>query len=116
MAQSRISRISLFSIAIAAASAAALSLPATASAEYLHPASGEASFIVHPEHFNSTRTRAQVAAEAAAAVQAGSLASGNRAYPPTRLTSSTKTRQQVIEELRNETPAERAARRTLYRH
>ncbi len=57
----------LSSLIAAAAAVIALGLPGLASAEYWHPASNEAGVVVHPEHFQSTKTRAQVRAETVAA-------------------------------------------------
>ena len=49
------------------AASAALLLPGMASAAgYIHPANNEAGAVVHPEHFKSSKTRAQVTAEAEA--------------------------------------------------
>jgi hypothetical protein len=97
----------LFSTIASIATVAVLSLPGMASAEYWHPANNEAGVVVHPDHFKSEKTRAQVKAEAAAATQQGRLSYGNSNYPmPVPEVGPGKTRQQVINELLNESPAE----------
>src|SRR5574337_1117542 len=102
------SRLSLFSVIASVAAVAAFTLPGVASAAYWHPVSGEASFITHPEHFKSDTTRAQVEAQAAAAMRQDGVSFGETAILPAMpATTSSKTRQQVIDELRNETPTER---------
>lgn len=97
-----------------AVAAIALGLPGLASAEYWHPANNEAGVVVHEEHFQSTKTRAQVQAEIAAARQQGCMSFGEGDYPcATPDKGPGKTRAQVIDELRNESAAERAARLSL---
>jgi hypothetical protein len=56
-------RLSLSSMIAAATAVVALGLPGMASAAYEHPANNEKGVIVHPEHFKSEKTRAQVKAE-----------------------------------------------------
>ncbi len=108
-------RLSISSMFAAAAAVAALGLPGLASAAYEHPANNEQGIVVHPEHFKSDKTREQVRAEAETAMQQGRLSYGESNYPlPMQATVSNKTRQQVTDELRNESPAEREARRQLY--
>ena len=108
-------RLSLSSMIAAATALVALGLPGMASAAYEHPANNEKGVIVHPEHFKSEKTRAQVRAEAEAAMRQGSLSYGESNYPmPVPNVGPGKTRQQVINELRSESPAERAARLRLY--
>ena len=107
-------RLSLSSM-IAAAAVAALGLPGMASAAYEHPANNEKGVIVHPEHFKSDKTRAQVKAEAEAAMQQGRLSYGESNYPiRTPDAGPGKTREQVTNELLSESPAEREARLRLY--
>ena len=107
-------RLSLSSM-IAAAAVAALGLPGMASAAYEHPANNEKGVIVHPEHFKSEKTREQVIAETKAAMQQGLLSYGESNYPiRTPDAGPGKTREQVINELLSESPAERAARLRLY--
>ena len=108
-------RLSLSSM-IAAAAAAALGLPGMASAAYEHPANNEKGVIVHPEHFKSEKTRAQVKAEAEAAMRQGLLSYGESNYPirTPDAAGPGKTREQVINELRSESPEERDARLRLY--
>lgn len=74
-------RLSLSSMIAAAAAVAALGLPGMASAAYEHPANNETGVIVHPEHFKSEKTRAQVIAETKAAMQQGRLSYGESNYP-----------------------------------
>jgi hypothetical protein len=52
-----------------------------ASAAYEHPANNEKGVIVHPEHFKSEKTRAQVKAETEAAMRQGRLSYGESNYP-----------------------------------
>ena len=95
------------------AASAALLLPGMASAAgYIHPANNEAGAVVHPEHFKSSKTRAQVIADAEAAVRQGGTSRFNAGvYPaPAPQTGAGKTRLEVINELINETPAQRDAR------
>jgi hypothetical protein len=95
------------------AASAALLLPGVASAAgYMHPANNEAGVVVHPEHFQSSKTRAQVVAEAEAAVRQGGTSRFNASVYPAASpqTGAGKTRQEVINELLNETPAQREAR------
>ena len=108
-------RLFLSSMIAAAAAVAALSLPGMASAAYEHPANNEKGVIVHPEHFKSEKTRAQVKAEAEAPMREGRLSYGESNYPiRTPDAGPGKTREQVINELRSESPVERDARLRLY--
>ncbi len=108
-------RLSLSSMIAAATAVVALGLPGMASAAYEHPANNEKGVIVHPEHFKSEKTRAQVKAETEAAMRQGLLSYGESNYPiRTPDVSSGKTREQVINELLSESPAERSARLRLY--
>lgn len=104
-----------FSSLIAAATAVvALGLPGVASAEYWHPANNESGVVVHPEHFQSTKTRAQVQADTMDALRQGCLPIGKTNYPcATPDTGPGKTRAQVRDELLNEPAAARAARLSL---
>lgn len=96
--------------------AAAIALPSLsfASSQW-HPSNGEAGFTYHPDHFKSTKTRADVLAELEAARKDGTLALMQRNAPiPPKATGPGKTREQVISELRNESPAERRARMHMH--
>ncbi|MET4578230.1 DUF4148 domain-containing protein [Ottowia thiooxydans] len=102
---------SFSSLIVAVAIAATLGLPGIASAAYEHPASNEAGVVVHSEHFKSEKSRAQIKAEAEAAIHQGRLSYGESNYPrPLPRVGPGKTREDVINELRNESPTERDAR------
>ena len=108
-------RLSLSSMIAAVAAVVTLGLPGMASAAYEHPANNEIGVIVHPEHFKSEKTRAQVKADAEAAMRQGRLSYGESNYPIRTLDAGPgKTREQVVNELRSESPAERDARLRLY--
>lgn len=90
-----------------------------AASGYWHPANNEAGFTTHPDHFKSSKTRAEVRAETEAAMrQQGGLSRFNsNSYPaPVQANGPGKTRQQVIDELVNETPAARAERESMLRN
>ena len=95
--------------------ALAMTLPVVAQANSVyHPAPGEPGFTEHPDHWKSTKTRAQVMAELEAARKDGTLALMQRNAPlPMKATGPGKTRQQVIAELLNESPEQRRARAEL---
>ncbi len=108
-------RPSLTSLIVALAAVATLGLPGIASAAYEHSANNEKGVIVHPEHFKSDKTRAQVQAEAEGAARQGLLSYGESNYPsPAPSAGPGKTREEVVRELLSETPAERNARMQLY--
>lgn len=101
------------------AAATALALPGVAmAAGYMHPANNEAGVTIHPSHFQSNTTRAQVVAQAEAAVrEGGSARFRNSAFPaPAPQTGAGKTRQEVINELLQETPAQRQEREMSMRN
>ncbi|ROR41495.1 DUF4148 domain-containing protein [Diaphorobacter sp. C33] len=105
----------LFSVIASVAAVAALGLPTMAFAGYWHPANNEAGVVVHPEHFKSDRTREQVRAETVTAVRQDRLSYGESSFPePAPSTASTRTRQQVIDEMRNETSTQHRQRQSLY--
>jgi len=92
--------------------AAALAMPALAqaSAEW-HPTLRGAGYTYHPDHFQSTKTRAQVMAEVDAARTSGTPASiGHNVPLPLASTGPVKSRQQVVDKMRNESPQDRRAR------
>jgi len=104
-------RISLPLALAGVATAITLALPGTASAAYEHPANNEQGVTVHPDHFVSQKTRAQVKAETEAALKQGGLSFGESSFPREIPSSgSSKTREQVIQELRDESPSAREAR------
>lgn len=96
--------------------ALAMTLPVLAQANSLyHPAQGEVGFTEHPDHWKSTKTRAQVMAEVEAARKDGTLALMQRGAPlPIKNTGPAKTRQQVIDEMRSESPMQRQLRQEQY--
>jgi len=93
-----------------------MTLPVLAQANSLyHPAQGEVGFTEHPDHWKSTKTRAQVIAEVEAARKDGTLALMQRGAPlPIKNTGPAKTRQQVIDEMRSESPMQRQLRLEQY--
>lgn len=95
--------------------ALALTLPVLVQANSVyHPASGEIGFTEHPDHWKSTKTRAQVLAEVDAARKDGTLVLIQRGAPlPQKSTGPAKTRQQVIDEMLNEPADARRARLAL---
>lgn len=110
-------RLSLSTVIASVAAVAAFGLPGMASAEYMHSANNETGVVVHPEHFKSEKTREQIRAETEAAVRQGRLSYGESNFPrgaEAAPATSSKTRQQVIDEMLNETAAQREARQRLY--
>lgn len=96
--------------------AAALAMPALsyANSEW-HTPIGEAVVTYHPDHVQSKKTRAEAQAEVEAARKDGTLEKMSRGAPlPPKSTGPAKTRQQVIDELRNQTPEERRAQAQLH--
>ncbi|GAB2812621.1 hypothetical protein GCM10027276_11760 [Comamonas piscis] len=83
----------------------------------LHSAPTEKGYELYPAHAQPGKSRAQVQAETAEALQKrglNALRSSN--YPPMPESSaSSKTRQQVVDEYSRETPAERKARLQMFR-
>ena len=96
--------------------ALAMTLPVMAQANSLyHPANTDAGYTEHPDHWKSTKTRAQVMAEVEAARKDGTLALMQRGAPlPIKNTGPAKTRQQVIDEMRSESPMQRQLRLEQY--
>lgn len=107
-------RFNKFTLAVAAVISAA-ALPGLSQANSIyHPASGEAGFTYHPDHFKSTKSRADVRAEIEAARKDGTLALMQRGAPvPIKGVGPAKTRQQVIDEMRSESAEQRRARMEL---
>lgn len=95
---------------------AAITLPGLSFANSVwHPASGEAGFTDHPDHFKSTKTRADVRTELEAARKDGTLALMQRGAPvPAKAVGPGKMRQEVLNEVHNESPAARRARMELH--
>ena len=110
-------RLSLSALIASVAAVAAFGLPGMASAEYMHPANNQAGVVVHPEHFKNEKTREQVRAETEAAMRQGRLSYGQSNFPrgaEAAPSTSSKTRQQVINEMRSEPATQREARQMLY--
>ncbi len=91
---------------------ATLALPGLSQATSVyHAASGEAGSTYHPDHAVNGKSRAEVLAELEGARRDGTLALLQRGAPlPAKIAGPAKTRQQVIDELRSESPEERRAR------
>ena len=104
-----------FRLALVPAVAFAFTLPMAAQANSVwHLGPGEAGVTYHPDHFKSTKTRAQVMAEVEAARKDGTLALLQRGEPlPIKSSEPPKSRQQVIDEMRAESPDSRRARLEL---
>lgn len=92
--------------------AVVLALPALANASSIwHPAANEAGVTYQPEHFKSSKTRDDAAKEVAAARKDGTLSQGEHVVVQAAASSGPgKTRQQVVDEMRNASPQERRAR------
>ena len=97
---------------VLALAVAAITLPSLSFANSVwHPANGEAGFTYHPEHFKSAKSRADVLADLEAARKDGSLWFLQRGMPVSvRNAGPSKTREQVIGEMRNESAEVRRAR------
>lgn len=77
---------------------------------------GRSGFTFHPDHSTSTKTRADVLRELEQAKADGSYFYLQRGLPvPMRFGGPGKTREEVIKELVNMTPQERAYMNELYR-
>ncbi|MEX8193801.1 DUF4148 domain-containing protein [Comamonas guangdongensis] len=99
------------------AASAALILPGAAMADsYWHPANNEAGVKTYPEHFRSSKTRGQVRAEAETALRQGGASRFNSGAYPADVPQavSGRSRQEVVQELLNETPAQREARQRAF--
>lgn len=85
--------------------------------EYIHQVPTEKGYVTYPEHFQSSKTRNDAQLEASQAVKSGgsSRFSGNNFPASNDYQKSNKTRQDVINELKNETPAQRKERLELLR-
>lgn len=105
-----------FRIALVPAFAAiALALPiASQASAVMHPGYGDNGDTLHLEYLKSDKTRAQVHAEAVEAIKNGTLPALTEGALPPQTFTSTKTRTQVVQELLNETPAERQLRNLQY--
>lgn len=90
----------------------AAALPGLSQATSLyHAANTDAGYTYHPDHAKNGKTRAQVLAELEAARKDGTLALMQRNEPlPIKSTGPGKTRQEVIDEMRNESPEARRIR------
>jgi len=92
-----------------------IALPGLAhAASIYHADSSEAGFTYHPDHAKNGKSRAEAAAELEASRKDGTLAIMQRGAPlPIKSAGPAKTRQQVIDEMRNESPEQRRARMAL---
>jgi hypothetical protein len=79
---------------------------------YIHATATEQGYKVYPDHFRSEVTRAEVIAQAREAVtQGGSSRFADQRFPATyQASGSSLTRQEVIQQLLDETPSQRASR------
>lgn len=107
----------LFAIAASAIALAAPTLSMASSA--VHFVGGELGYVEHPGFVKSTKSRAEVSAEAVTALKDGSLfderLSTQFSLPlPKANVGTAKTRAEVQAELRAETPAQRDARMRMY--
>lgn len=107
-------RFHKFAIATVAA-LSAIALPGLSRATSIyHAANGEAGFTYHPDHATNGKSRAEVLAELEAARKDGTLALIQRGAPvPIKQAGPAKTRQQVIDEMRSESPEQRRQRLAL---
>ena len=106
-------RFEKFAVAITITSTLALPGLSQATSVY-HAASGEAGFTYHPEHAVNGKSRAEVLVELEAARKDGTLALIQRGAPlPVKNVGPARTRQQVIDEMRNESPEQRRGRLEL---
>lgn len=96
--------------------AVALVAPSVALADSeWHFTGGEAGYTSFPDHVKSTKTRAEVLGELEQAKADGSYYYLQRGVPaPSRNTGPGKTREEVVNELVNMTPEERARMKELY--
>ena len=96
--------------------AAVLVVPTAAQANSLwHPAPGDQGFTFHPDHSTSTKTRAEVLRELEQAKADGSYFYLQRGLAvPSRASGPGKTRAEVLKELVDMTPTERAYMNELY--
>jgi|LNAP01.1.fsa_nt_gb hypothetical protein len=94
-----------------------MAVPALSQANSIwHESNGESDRYV-PEHWSSTKTRADVLAELDAAKADGTMSKIQRGLAvPVKNAEAPKTRQQIIDELRNESPQARSARAELLRN
>jgi len=100
--------LSLIALAIAA--------PGLVSASSLyHPAGGEEGFTTHPDHFQSSLSRGDVLESVTVAREDGTLAILARGGAlPVKATGPSKTREQVQQEYRNMSSAEKKRIQELY--
>ena len=93
----------------------AIALPGLSQATSLyHAAGGEAGFTYHPDHATNGKARTEVLAELETARKDGTLALIQRGAPlPIKNAGPAKSRQQVIDEIRSESPEQRRARMEL---
>lgn len=107
----RFNKFTLATVAVISSTA----LPGLSQAYSIHhAASGEVGVTYHPDHAEDAKSRADVLAETEAARKDGTLALMQRGAPlPITNAGPAKTRQQVIDEMRRESPEQRRARMEL---
>lgn len=100
-----------FAVTFSALAMSLMAAPAMADS-YIHATTTEQGYKVYPDHFRSEVTRAEVIAQAREAVaQGGSSRFTGQRYPATcQASGSSLTRQEVIQQLLEETPSQRASR------
>ncbi len=108
-------RFDKFAIAtVTVISAIALPGLSQASSAY-HAANGEVGYTYQPDHARSDKSRAEVLVKLEAARKDGSLALLLRGAPlPIKNAGPALTRQQVIDDMRSESPEQRRLRMELY--
>ena len=95
--------------------ASLLVAPTVSYADVWHRTTTDVGWTYHPDHGESTKTRADVMRELEQAKADGSYEYFRRGLPmPDTNAGPGKTREQVLQELKNVTPAERAYMEELY--
>ena len=96
--------------------AAAIAAPGLVSASSLyHPAGGEIGYTTHPEHMQSTKSRAEVLQAVEIARKDGTLAILSRGAPlPIKMNGPSRTRHQVQQEYMTMSDSERQYRQEMY--
>ncbi len=107
-------RFDKFALATVAVISTLLLPSLSQAASIYHAAGGEAGFTYHPDHATNGKSRAEVLGELEAARKDGTLVLIQRGAPlPVKNSGPAKSRQQVVDEMRNESPEQRRARMEL---